>query len=147
MNMINKTLVTKAPKVTLLIRLSVGIIFLTQGILKFTDPNWGVIRFTHIGFPYPDFLAHFVGSFEIVCGLLVTIGLLTRIANIPLLIINLTAIAATKIPELSRPAQGFWFMVSDARTDFAMFMGIIFMLTVGAGAISLDYIITRLRRV
>ncbi len=122
-----------------LIRLDVGLIFFTQGILKYTDPSWGVIRFTHIGFPFPDFTAHFVGTFEIICGLLVTIGLWTRLANVPLLIINLTAIATTKIPELFRPAQGFWFMVSDARTDFAMFTGIVFLLIVGAGKISIDW--------
>jgi len=143
MNRAKKTLHSTAPKAAIFIRLSVGLIFFTQGILKYTDPNWGVIRFTHIGFPYPDFTAHFVGTFEIVCGLLVTIGLLTRIANIPLLIINLTAIATTKLPELARPAQGFWFMVSDARTDFAMFTGIIFMLVAGAGTFSLDTILTK----
>ncbi len=123
----------------LLIRLAVGLIFFTQGILKYTDPNWGVIRFTHIGFPFPDFTAHFVGTFEILCGFLVTIGLLTRLAAIPLLIINLTAICTTKIPELFHPAQGAWFMISDARTDFAMFTGILFLLAAGGGKISLDW--------
>src|ERR1700684_193866 len=101
-----------------LIRLAVGLIFFTQGILKYTDPNMGVARFTRIGFPHPYFTAHFVGTFEIVCGLLVLLGLFTRAAAVPLLIIICTAIATTKIPELSRAHQGFWYMVSDARTDF-----------------------------
>jgi uncharacterized membrane protein YphA (DoxX/SURF4 family) len=91
-----------------------------------------------IGFPFPDFTAHFVGTFEIICGALVTIGLLTRLASVPLLIINLAAIATTKIPEILRPQQGFWFVVSDARTDFAMLTGIVFLLIVGSGAWSLD---------
>ena len=91
-----------------------------------------------IGFPFPDFTAHFVGTFGIICGALVTIGLLTRLASVPLLIINLTAIATTKIPELFRPQQGFWFVVSDARTDFAMLMGIVFLLIVGSGRWSVD---------
>src|SRR6266702_3013392 len=103
---------------SIFMRISVGLIFFTQGILKYTDPNMGVLRFTHIGFPIPDFLAHFVGTFEIVCGLLVLGGLGVRVAAIPLLIINLVAIASTKVPELGNPQQGFWFMVSDARTDF-----------------------------
>ena len=120
------------------IRLSVGLIFFTQGILKFIDPNWGVVRFTHIGFPYPEFTAHFVGAFEIACGALLIVGLLTRLASIPLLIVNLTAIITTKIPELDRPAQGVWFMISDARTDFAMLLGLLFLLIVGAGWLSLD---------
>jgi len=121
------------------VRLAVGLIFLTQGILKFTDPKMGVDRFTRIGFPHPYFTAHFVGTFEVVCGALVLIGLLTRLAAVPLLIVISTAIATTKIPELARPNQGFWFMVSDGRTDFAMFCCLIFLLANGAGKISLDW--------
>ena len=112
-----------------LIRLAVGLIFLSQGILKFIDPHMGVERFSRIGFPHPAFTAHFVGTFEVVCGLLVLLGFFTRIAAVPLLIIILTAITTTKIPELARAGQGFWFMVSDARTDFAMLMCLLFLLT------------------
>jgi putative oxidoreductase len=126
------------PASILLIRLAVGLIFLTQGILKFTDPHMGVIRFARIGFPHPYFTAHFVGTFEIVCGLLVLIGLWTRAASVPLLVVISTAIATTKIPELFRPNQGFWFMVSDARTDFAMLCSLIFLVIMGAGACSVD---------
>jgi putative oxidoreductase len=122
------------PASIFLIRLAVGLIFFTQGILKFTDPNMGVNRFTRIGFSHPGFTAHFVGTFEIVCGLLLLIGLWTRAAAIPLLIVICTAIATTKIPELSRANQGFWFMVSDARTDFAMLCSLLFLLAVGGGA-------------
>ena len=121
-----------------LIRLAVGLIFLTQGILKYTDPKMGVVRFTRIGFPHPYFTAHFVGAFEMVCGALVLVGLVTRVAAVPLLIVISTAIATTKIPELFRPAQGFWFMVSDARTDFAMFCALIFLIWMGGGAWSVD---------
>ncbi len=59
------------------IRLAAGLIFFTQGILKFTDPHMGVMRFARIGFPLPEFTAHLVGVFEIVCGLSVLVGLLT----------------------------------------------------------------------
>jgi putative oxidoreductase len=120
------------------IRLAAGLIFCTQGILKYIDPHMGVLRFVKIGFPYPDSTAHFVGTFEIACGLLVLIGLFTRLASIPLLIVILTALVTTKIPELFRPDQGFWFMVSDARTDFAMTLSLLFLISVGAGSWSLD---------
>ena len=120
------------------IRLAVGLIFLTQGVLKYIDPQMGVLRFARIGFPSPGFGAHFVGTFEVACGLLVLVGLLTRLASVPLLIVILTAIATTKIPELFRSEQGFWFMVSDARADFSMTMGLLFLIGVGAGAWSLD---------
>ncbi len=120
------------------IRLAVGLIFFTQGILKYIDPKMGVERFTRIGFPHPYFTAHFVGTFEIVCGALVLIGLFTRLAAIPLLIIICTAIATTKIPELSHANQGFWFMVSDARTDFAMLCSLMFLMASGPGTVSID---------
>ncbi|MGZ4816949.1 MAG: DoxX family protein [Terriglobales bacterium] len=121
-----------------LIRLAVGLIFFTQGILKYTDPKMGVERFARIGFPHPYFTAHFVGTFEIVCGALVLIGLFTRLAAVPLLIIISTALATTKIPELSHANQGFWFIVTDARTDVAMFCCLIFLIANGAGGLSLD---------
>jgi putative oxidoreductase len=121
-----------------LIRLAVGLIFLTQGILKYIDPKMGVVRFTRIGFPHPYFTAHFVGTFEIVCGFLVMLGLWTRAAAVPLLVVISTAIATTKVPELFRAGQGFWFMVSDARTDFAMLFSLVFLIVEGGGAWSLD---------
>src|SRR5215469_1518561 len=115
------------------IRLAVGLIFLTQGILKYIDPHMGVLRFTRIGFPLPALTAHFVGAFEMICSSMVLVWLFTRPAAGPLLIFILTAIATTKIPELFRPDQGVWFMVSDARTDFAMTMSLLFLIVAGAG--------------
>ncbi len=73
------------------------------------------------------------------CGVLVLVGLFTRIAAVPLLIVISTAIATTKLPELFRANQGFWFMVSDARTDFAMFCCLLFLIACGAGVISGDH--------
>lgn len=131
---------------TSVVRLAVGLIFLTQGILKFTDPAMGVVRFTRIGFPWPGFTAHFVGTFEIGCGLLIVLGLLTRLAAVPLLAVILTAIVTTKLPELLRAGQGFWFMVSDARADFAMFCSLLFLLLSGPGPWSLDGLSRRDRR-
>ena len=127
----------------LLIRLAVGLIFSTQGILKFIDPNMGVARFTKNGFSHPYFTAHFVGVFEMVCGLLVLMGLWTQLAAIPLLVVISTAIVTTKIPELSRANQGLWFMVSDARTDFAMLCCLLFLIASGGGSWALDGIRAR----
>ncbi|MGB8581507.1 MAG: DoxX family protein [Candidatus Sulfotelmatobacter sp.] len=129
---------TKAPRSVVLVRAAVGLIFFTQGILKYIDPNLGVVRFSRIGFPYPYFTAHFVGTFEILCGFFLLLGLWTRVVSIPLLIVITTAVATTKIPELFRANQGFWYMVSDARTDFAMFCCLIFLISVGGGSSSVD---------
>jgi uncharacterized membrane protein YphA (DoxX/SURF4 family) len=140
MNSLSRFLFRSAqgPASILLIRLAVGLIFFTQGVLKFTDPNMGVARFTRIGFPHPYFTAHFVGSFEIVCGIFVLLGLWTRATAVPLLVVITTAIATTKIPELFRAGQGFWYMVSDARTDFAMLSSLLFLMLSGPGRLSLD---------
>jgi uncharacterized membrane protein YphA (DoxX/SURF4 family) len=128
----------QGPASILLIRIAVGLIFLTQGILKYIDPNMGVVRFTRIGFPHAYFTAHFVGTFEVMCGLLVLLGLWTRAAAVPLLIVIMTAIATTKVPELLHANQGFWYMVSDARTDFAMLCSLFFLISAGGGTWSLD---------
>jgi|SRR5215469_7578906 uncharacterized membrane protein YphA (DoxX/SURF4 family) len=122
----------------ILVRVAVGLIFATQGFLKYADPNMGVHRFARIGFPHPLFTAHFVGTFEMACGVLVLLGLWTRIAAIPLLIVISTAIATTKIPELFRDNQGFWYMASDARTDFAMLCCLLFLIVSGPGSWSVD---------
>jgi putative oxidoreductase len=98
----------------------------------------GVIRFARFGFPHPYVTAHFVGTFEILCGFLPLIGLYTRAASVPLLIVIGTAIGSTKIPELFRANQGFWYMVSDARTDFAMLCSLMFLILMRAGGWSAD---------
>ena len=134
---------TEGPRSILLVRIAVGLIFSTQGILKYIDPNMGVVRFTRIGFPHPYFTAHFVATFEVLCGLLLLLGLWTRLVSIPLLIVIATAIATTKVPELFRANQGFWYMVSDARTDFAMFCCLIFLISLGGGNWSLDATLAR----
>ena len=91
----------------------------------------------------------FVGVVETVCGALIIIGFLTRLAAIPLLIIMIVAIVSTKIPillghdiwifhvpKLSR--YGFWSMMHEARADFTVLLGSIYLLIEGAGRWSVD---------
>ena len=131
-------LASNAPAAVLLVRFIVGGIFLSEGIQKFLFPNeLGVGRFIKIGIPSPEFTAPLVGVIEIVCGLLLILGLLTRLAAIPLIIIDmLVAISTTKIPMLAK--SGFWAMAHEARVDYAMLLGSLFLLMVGAGAWSID---------
>jgi len=132
-----KLLSSTAPKSVILIRLIVGWVFLSEGIQKFLFPAaLGVGRFVKIGIPDPQILAPFVGVVEILCGSLLIIGLLTRLAAIPLLGVISVAIWTTKIPMLAK--QGFWAMVHEARTDFSMVFGLLFLLIIGAGSLSLD---------
>ena len=128
---------TNGPRATILIRLLVGAVFLSEGIQKFLFPAaLGVGRFTKIGIPAPQFFAPFVGVVEIVCGTLLIVGLVTRLAAIPLMIDISVAIITTKIPMLS--TAGFWSMAHEARTDYCMLLGLLFLLLVGIGPFSID---------
>jgi putative oxidoreductase len=137
MNPFGKLLHTSAPSAVLVIRLLVGGVFLLEGMKKFLFADqWGAGRFARIGIPAPHILGPFVGVVEIVCGLLLLAGLLTRIASIFLIIDISVAIASTKILILLK--SGFWPMEAEARTDYSMLMGLVFLLIVGAGTWSLD---------
>jgi putative oxidoreductase len=134
---LKKIVSTDTSATTLLIRLMVGAVFLSEGIQKFLFPDkLGTGRFAKIGLPNPGFLGPFVGSFEIICGSLVLIGLLTRLASIPLIIIMLVAFATTKTEVLAN--DGFWEMMHGSRTDWAMLLGGIFLLIKGGGRWSVD---------
>ena len=101
---------------TLLCRLAIGLIFLSEGLQKYLTPEaTGIGRFTKIGFSNPSFWAYFTGSFEIVCGILVLPGLLTRLAAIPLLIVMLVAFVTTKVQILT--GKGCWSFAHEYRTD------------------------------
>ncbi len=139
---IKKLLATSAPSATVLVRLIVGAVFLSEGIQKFLYPAaLGVGRFAKIGIPWPEFSAPFDAVFEVGCGLLILLGLFTRLAAIPLVIDMLVAIATTKIPMLLK--SGFWNMAHEARTDWSMLLGALFLLIVGGGAWSIDARLTR----
>lgn len=138
------------PPAVILIRLLVGLVFFEEGIQKFLFPAvMGAGRFARIGIPAPEVMGPFVGAVEIICGALLVIGLLTRLAALPLLIDIAVAILSTKVPillghgygpfafpQLTR--YGFWSMASEARTDLSMLMGLLFLVIVGGGPWSLD---------
>jgi putative oxidoreductase len=121
----------------ILVRLTVGLIFLTEGIQKFLFPELlGTGRFTTIGFSHPAFWAYFTGIFEIICGTLIILGFITRLASVPLIIIMITAFITTKIPILLH--KGVWPWAHEYRTDFAMTLLLIYLLIYGSGNWSVD---------
>lgn len=149
--MLQKIIRSDNSKTTIIIRLMVGAVFLSEGIQKFIYPAArGISRFDKMGFPNPEFFATFVGSFEIICGALLLFGLLTRAAAL-LMLINMTvAIVVTKIPisfgESFGPfvlrdlkTYGFWSMAHEIRTDFAMWLGSLFLVIKGGGNWSFDH--------
>jgi putative oxidoreductase len=128
---------SSAPAATILIRILVGGVFLSEGIQKFLFPDGlGVGRFAKIGIPAPAVMAPFVGVVEIVFGAFILLGFLTRLSAIPLLIDISVAIAATKLPMLLH--KSFWAAAHEARTDVSMLLGLVFLLIIGAGPWSVD---------
>ena len=127
----------RTAKALLLIRILVGWVFVSEGVQKFLFPGQlGAGRFEMIGIPAPQVMAPFVGVVEIVCGALLLAGLLTRLATIPLLVDMAVAIATTKIPMLVK--SGMWAMLHEARVDFSMVLGLVFLLITGPGTLSRD---------
>lgn len=148
--MIQKLITTDTSKTTVLIRLMVGAVFLSEGIQKFLYPAMrGVGRFESMGFPNPEFVGNFVGVFEIVGASLVLFGLFTRGGALITLTIMTVAIGVTKFPIASGASfgpfvlrdlstYGFWSMAHEMRTDFAMWLGSLFLLISGGGYWALD---------
>jgi putative oxidoreductase len=136
---------TEVDNKVILIRIVVGLIFLSEGIQKFLFPDLlGTVRFEKIGFSDPAFWAYFTATFEIICGSLILIGLLARVAALPLIIIMITAFITTKWPILV--SKGFWTMAHEYRTDFAMTVLLIFLLINGSGSLSIDSKINKFRK-
>ena len=153
--MLAKFTATTAPAAVVLIRLMVGGIFLSEGIQKFLYPvELAAGRFAKIGLPWPEVMGQFVGGVEVVCGLLVLFGFLTRLAVVPLIITMCVALISIKVPILlgqeflgftlrPLPRYGFWSMMHESRNDLCMLLGSIFLLVVGAGRLSLDHVLSR----
>ena len=133
---------TDASKSKIIIRVMVGGVFLSEGIQKFLFPDeLGAGRFQKMGLPNPEFFGSFVGTFEIICGTLILLGLFTRLATIPLLVIMFVALATTKAEILTE--KGFWEMMHASRTDWTMLLGNLFLLLNGGGKWSLDKILLK----
>ena len=145
-----------APAATILLRLMAGGVFFWEGILKFVYTNQGVGRFTKLGIPVPDVMAHFVAGLEIIGGLLLIVGFLTRLISVPFIIEMLVAIATTKIslylgtsplPLPPAPPQvGIWAVLHEIRSDYAQIMIVQFLLIAGPGRLSIDALVRRKRK-
>ena len=142
-----------APTATCLLRLMAGGVFLWEGILKFVFANQGVGRFTKLGMPAPALTANFIGILEIVGGILIIAGFLTRLIAVPFIIEMIVAMLSTKIsmyfgtsplPLPPVPPQiGLWAVLHEIRSEYAQIMVVIFLLSVGPGRWSLDALLLR----
>lgn len=140
----------KVSRAVVLIRVMVGGVFFVEGILKFLySGELAAGRFERVGIPLPQIMGPFVGGVEVICGALVLLGLLTRLAAIALLIDISVAILSTRIPILfghgfwrftlaKLPHYGWLSMIHEARTDFSMWLGLIFLFFAGGGCWALE---------
>jgi len=143
------------PASTVLIRLMAGSVFLWEGILKFVYVNQGVGRFTKLGMPFPVFTADFVGGLEIVGGLLLMAGFLTRLITIPFVIEMIVAMLSTKISLYlgtsplplppAPPKIGVWAVLHEIRSEYAQIMVVLYLLINGPGKWSLDAVLAMVR--
>jgi len=144
---------TEGPKSTILLRCMAGGVFLWEGILKFVYVNQGVGRFTKLGMPLPGLTANFVAGLEIIGGLLLLSGLLTRLIAIPFVIEMIVAILSTKISLYlgtsplplppSPPKVGLWAVLHEVRSEYAQLLTVLFLLINGPGRWSLDALLKK----
>jgi putative oxidoreductase len=141
---------TRGPAAVVLIRLYVGLVFACERVLKFLRPDsLGTGRFDKAGIPAPAFLAPWMGSWKSAAECSFSIGLLTRLAAMPMIIDMLGAVLITKLPifwghaPLFRTEHGWWDFMHESRVDLAQLCGSLFLLLVGAGAYSLDGVLTQ----
>jgi len=146
---------TDGPGATILLRLMAGGVFFWEGILKFVYANQGVGRFTKLGFPAPHFTATADAWLEIIGGLLLLTGFLTRLIAIPFIIEMMVAMASTKIPMYLGtsplplppvpPQIGFWAVLHEIRSEYAQLLTCAFLLVAGPGPWSLDALLATRR--
>jgi uncharacterized membrane protein YphA (DoxX/SURF4 family) len=119
------------------IRLIVGLIFMSEGLQKYLFLQvLGPGFFQEIGFRHAFFWAYFAGACEMLFGMMVLWGLLTRLASIPLLIIMITAFITTKIPILE--TKGLWTFLHEYNTEFSLTVLLILLIIYGGGKWSAD---------
>lgn len=139
---------TDGPGSTILLRLMAGGVFFWEGILKFVYTNQGIGRFIKLGMPFPHFTADFVACLEIIGGLLLLAGLLTRLIAVPFIIEMIVAILLTKISLYlgtyplplppAPPKVGMWAVLHEVRSEYAQLLTAVFLLINGPGRWSLD---------
>jgi len=121
----------------LLGRLSVGLVFVSTGWGKVHDLPKVTAYFQSLGIPAPGFNAVLVGYSELLCGSAIVVGLLTRLATIPLLVSMIVAILTARIGDL----HGVFDLVGFE--EFTYLAVLVMLLLLGPGAASVDHLLVR----
>lgn len=123
----------------LLIRASLAAVFVPTGWGKLHNLQKVTGFFASLGIPHPHFNAVLVASTELICGSLILVGLLTRLAALPLIVSMTVAIVTAKREDIEGVADLF------ALSEFVYIVLLVALVVGGAGALSLDGPIARLR--
>ena len=114
---------------TTAIRLVAGALFVSFSTGKFTDHTAESVDFERYGLPWPDGAVYLAGTLEMLCGLLLVIGLLTRPAAL-VLAGNLVVAIAT-----AGRVDGGSFHLGVGP---AMLVAMLFLIWAGPGVLALD---------
>ncbi|MBI1805994.1 MAG: DoxX family protein [Ignavibacteria bacterium] len=130
----------------LLLRLALGYIFIPHGYQKlFKEPGpKGVAGFfKNIGVPAPLFFAYVVGSVEFFGGILLILGLLTRVAALLIVINMFIAIVKVKYKTglISKVMEGGW--VGGYELDLALVTMALVLVVFGSGKFSIDFVVLK----
>jgi len=122
-----------------LARLTVGWIFFQSGWGKLHDLVKVTEYFTELGLPAPAFQATLASTAEFVCGGLLLLGLATRLAVVPLIITMIVAIRTALWDQVDSLGSLF------GLAEFLYIALLVWLGTSGAGPLSVDALIERLR--
>ncbi|HWO13159.1 MAG TPA: DoxX family protein [Polyangiaceae bacterium] len=122
-----------------LARLTVGYAFLTTGWGKLHNLERVTEFFTSLSIPAPAFHATFVSCIEFGCGALLLLGLLTRVAAVPLIGTMVVALLTAIWPDIDGLSGLF------GTIEFLYIALCVGLVVGGPGALSLDHLILRER--
>lgn len=123
------------PLVKLLARISVGFVFYESGLGKLRGLDKVIEFFTSLGIPFPQIQAPMVASLEFLGGILLMLGLGTRVVTIPLTVIMLVALRTAHWDEV----EGLTSLPGITVYLYALIL--VWFATSGAGALSLDFLL------
>jgi putative oxidoreductase len=121
----------------LLARIAIGVVFIGTGWGKLHNLEKITSFFTELGIPAPGFNAVVASTAELVCGALLLVGLFTRLAAVPLIVVMIVAIAAAKWSDIN----GLSDLLGFVETLYVVLLA--WLGTAGAGPISLDRVLLR----
>lgn len=125
-------------------RVVVGVVFLLSGWRKLHNLDGVIEFFRGLGIPAPELQAPFAAGNELVCGVLVLVGLCTRIASIPLIVIMIVALKTAAYDPAK--AEGDVLNYVFGLPEFLYIALLVWLVIYGAGAASLDRLVWGRRR-